>query len=119
MNNPFFIAGRENLFRPLAGKRRAKVLACISALYDRVFGPGADYFSRVNQEALKSLFAATLAGNPDLKNLSGADDDQDAGETYDIPREAALIIRQELVRQGMLPKPESELPLEFPIGASS
>lgn len=28
--------------------------------------------------------------------------------------QAALIIRQ-----GMLPKPESELPLEFPIGASS
>lgn len=37
-----------------------------------------------------------------------------------LPRaQAALIIRQELVRQGMLPKPESELPLEFPIGASS
>ena len=33
--------------------------------------------------------------------------------------QAALIIRQELLRQGMLPKPESELPLEFPIGASS
>ena len=37
-----------------------------------------------------------------------------------LPRaQAALIIRQELVRQGMLPKPKSELPLEFPIGASS
>ena len=37
-----------------------------------------------------------------------------------LPRaQAALIIRQELVRQGMLPKPESEFPLEFPIGASS
>lgn len=37
-----------------------------------------------------------------------------------LPRaQAALIIRQELLRQGMLPKPESELPLEFPIGASS
>lgn len=37
-----------------------------------------------------------------------------------LPRaQNALIIRQELVRQGMLPKPESELPLEFPIGASS
>ena len=37
-----------------------------------------------------------------------------------LPRaQAALIIRQELVRQGMLPKTESELPLEFPIGASS
>lgn len=37
-----------------------------------------------------------------------------------LPRaQAALIIRQELVRQGMLPKPESELPQEFPIGASS
>ena len=37
-----------------------------------------------------------------------------------LPRaQAALIIRQELVRQGMLPKPESELPLEFPIEPSS
>ena len=37
-----------------------------------------------------------------------------------LPRaQAALIIRQELVRQGMLPKPESETPLEFPLGASS
>jgi len=37
-----------------------------------------------------------------------------------LPRaQAALIIRQELVRLGMLPKPESELPLEFSIGASS
>lgn len=37
-----------------------------------------------------------------------------------LPRaQAALIIRQELVRQGMLPNPEAELPLEFPLGASS
>jgi hypothetical protein len=37
-----------------------------------------------------------------------------------LPRaQAALIIRQELVRQGMLPKPESESSLEFPIGTSS
>ncbi|MCL4268395.1 MAG: hypothetical protein KJZ72_02570 [Anaerolineales bacterium] len=37
-----------------------------------------------------------------------------------LPRaQAALIIRQELERQGMLPRPESQSPLELPLGASS
>jgi hypothetical protein len=37
-----------------------------------------------------------------------------------LPRaQAALIIRQELERQGMLPKSETQSPLVFPSGASS
>jgi hypothetical protein len=39
----FYEAERQNFFRPLNGKRRELVVACLRSLFERLHGAGADY----------------------------------------------------------------------------
>jgi hypothetical protein len=51
----FFEAERQNFFRPLNGKRRELVAACLRSLYERLHGPGADYSQNLNRDSLRDL----------------------------------------------------------------
>lgn len=69
-------------------------MACLLALYERVYGPGADYFAHVSHNTLRSLFIATLA-DPQLKNLSGGfETEEPPEEEEDEAKAAGIIIRQ-------------------------
>ncbi|MEO8169345.1 MAG: Wadjet anti-phage system protein JetA family protein [Oxalobacteraceae bacterium] len=52
----FFESERLNFFRPLAGKHRAVVVACVRALYERLHGPSADYGQNLTRDGLRDLW---------------------------------------------------------------
>ncbi|MGZ5052797.1 MAG: Wadjet anti-phage system protein JetA family protein [Methylobacter sp.] len=66
----FFEAERQNFFRPLNGKRRELVVACLRTLYDSQHGPNADYAQTLTRDTLKDLLAPTVQ---DLINTIAAD----------------------------------------------
>ena len=99
----FFEAERQNFFRPLNGKRRELVAACLQSLYERLHGPGADYSHNLTRDSLRDLLA------PHIQLLSGAmsgegevvDDELarvDAGDDQQI---AGALIRA-LLKDGWL-----------------
>jgi hypothetical protein len=51
----FFEAERQNFFRPLNGKRRELVAACLRSLYERLHGPGADYSQSLHRDNLRDV----------------------------------------------------------------
>ncbi|WP_211461546.1 Wadjet anti-phage system protein JetA family protein [Collimonas silvisoli] len=51
----FFEPDRLNFFRPLAGKHRGVVVACVRALYERLHGPSADYGQNLTRDGLRDL----------------------------------------------------------------
>jgi hypothetical protein len=51
----FFEAERRSFFRPLNGKRRELVAACLRSLYERLHGPSADYNFNLTKDALRDL----------------------------------------------------------------
>jgi hypothetical protein len=87
----FFEAERNNFFRPLNGKRRELVVACLRALYERLHGPGADYANKMSRDVLRDLIAPiiqTMANDfatdddvldDELSRIDANDDQQLAG----------------------------------------
>ena len=56
----FFEAERQNFFRPLNGKRRELVAACVRSLYERLHGPGADYSQNLNRDNLRDVLIPAI-----------------------------------------------------------
>ena len=84
----FFEAERQNFFRPLNGKRRELVVACLRSLYESLHGPSADYSQNLTRDTLKDLLAPTvqvlinniaadsILDEDELSGLDNADDQQ-------------------------------------------
>jgi hypothetical protein len=84
----FFEAERQNFFRPLNGKRRELVVACLRTLYENLHGPSADYSQNLTRDTLKDLLAPTVQelinnvatdsvlDEDELSGLDNADDQQ-------------------------------------------
>ncbi|MBS3953827.1 MAG: hypothetical protein KGZ88_12835 [Methylomicrobium sp.] len=84
----FFEAERQNFFRPLNGKRRELVVACLRTLYESLHGPSADYSQNLTRDNLKDLLAPTVQvlindiaadsvfDEGELSGLDNADDQQ-------------------------------------------
>ncbi|MGZ5058760.1 MAG: hypothetical protein ACXWE3_09985, partial [Methylobacter sp.] len=84
----FFEAERHTFFRPLNGKRRELVVACLRSLYESLHGPSADYSQNLTRETLKDLLAPTVQvlinniaadsflDEDELSGLDNADDQQ-------------------------------------------
>jgi hypothetical protein len=84
----FFESERQNFFRPLTGKRRELVVACLRVLYERLHGPSADYSQNLTRDSFKELLSPTIQGlmnelavdpnleNDELSSLDSADDQQ-------------------------------------------
>lgn len=87
----FFEAERKSFFRPLNGKLRELVAACLRSLYERLHGPGADYSQNLNRDSLRDVlmpaiqeYAAEVIGesvveDDDLANIDSGDVQQLAG----------------------------------------
>lgn len=60
----FFEAERQNFFRPLNGKRRELVAACIRSLYERLHGPGADYSQNLTRDSLRDVLMPAILNTP-------------------------------------------------------
>lgn len=73
----FFEAERQFFFRPLSGKRRELVVACLRTLYERLHGPGADYSQNLTREALRDvLMPAVQEMANEIAAEAPADDDE-------------------------------------------
>jgi len=84
----FFESERQHFFRPLTGKRRELVVACLRVLYERLHGPSVDYSQNLTRDSLKELLSTTVQGlindfavdnlqnTDELSALDSADDQQ-------------------------------------------
>ncbi len=51
----FYEAERQNFFRPLNGKRRELVVACLRTLFERMHGSGADYSQNLTRDDVRDI----------------------------------------------------------------
>src|SRR5258705_10048318 len=56
----FFTQDRTNFFRPLTWDRRELIAACLKALYETLYGPGAGQAAPMTRERLRILFIGVL-----------------------------------------------------------
>lgn len=99
----FFEAERQNFFRPLNGKRRELVAACLRSLYERLHGPGADYSQNLNRDSLRDVLMPAIqehAAEVIGEDIVGDDElaDIDSG---DVQQLAGALIRS-LLKDGWL-----------------
>ncbi|WP_187628625.1 Wadjet anti-phage system protein JetA family protein [Paraburkholderia sp. UCT31] len=97
----FFEAEREHFYRPLSGKRRELVAACLRLLFDRLHGPGADYSSALTRDTLRDLLSPVvqLFGAESVHEALSSDDDLAAVDLADEQQVTGAIIRA-LLRDG-------------------
>lgn len=98
----FFEAERQNFFRPLNGKCRELVAACLRSLYERLHGPGADYSQNLNRDSLRDVLMPVIQEHSsDIVVDAGAEDDElsgiDSGDAQQLgPEGAKLQVRHEV-----------------------
>ncbi|MGC3965164.1 MAG: DUF5716 family protein [Rhodocyclaceae bacterium] len=99
----FFEAERQNFFRPLNGKRRELVVACLRALYERLHGPGADYSQNLNRDSLRDVLMPTIHEHAAevLDEGMVEEDDLAVIDSGDVQQLAGALIRS-LVKDGWL-----------------
>ena len=99
----FFEAERLNFFRPLNGKRRELVSACLRSLYERLHGPGADYSQNLTRDVLRDLLTPVIQthANELATDAPLEDDELSAIDSSDIQQLAGGLIRN-LLKDGWL-----------------
>src|SRR5690349_12803470 len=62
----FFAENRENFFRPLVGKHREAIVACLKAFYEYLYAPGAGGSAvyHITKQELKNLFSQVMQELP-------------------------------------------------------
>ncbi len=65
-SSQFFAADRLHFFRPLTGKYREQVMACLRALYSRLYSAQADYSRLVQRDLVVEVFQETITRTPVL-----------------------------------------------------
>ena len=73
----FFETERTHFFRPLYGKHREVIVACVRALYERLHGPSADYAQNLTRDGLRDLLLPVVreARRMPAPQLGSPDDD--------------------------------------------
>lgn len=99
----FFEAQRHNFFRPLNGKRRELVVACLHALYERLHGPGADYANNMSRDLLRDLMTPIIQKMANHLSIDGdaLDDELSSIDATDDQQLAGALIRG-LLKDGWL-----------------
>lgn len=99
----FFEAERQNFFRPLNGKRREFIVACLRSLYDHLHGPGADYSQNLSRDLLRDLLTPAIQSTATAIPLEAftEDDEFSSIESTDYLQLANAFIRT-LLRDGWL-----------------
>ncbi len=101
----FFSDDHPHLFRPLTGKYREQVVACLSALYGRFYTTHADYSRLFDREQVLEVFAEAITRTPLL------DGDDEVG----VPRgerEQANWVLNLLLEHGWLERQTDEATLQ-------
>ncbi|NOU14734.1 MAG: ferrochelatase [Methylococcaceae bacterium] len=91
----FFETERQNFFRPLNGKRRELVVACLRTLYESLHGPSADYSQSLTRDTLKDLLTPTVQG---LINEIAADSMQGEDELSILDSADDQLVTNALIR---------------------
>ena len=98
MTGTFFTEDRLLFFKPLNGKYREMVVACVRALYARLHGPEADYNALFSNDDVRDMFTEVVAP---LQVLA-VDDDIDSPAEIEAPRTRANAIFRSLIETGWL-----------------
>ncbi|MEN8171176.1 MAG: Wadjet anti-phage system protein JetA family protein [Pseudomonadota bacterium] len=101
----FFTEDHPHLFRPLTGKYREQVVACLSALYSSVYTTHADYSRAFDREQVLEVFAESVTRTP----LLDGDDEVGAARGE---REQANWVLNLLLEHGWLERQTDEATLQ-------
>jgi hypothetical protein len=93
----FFEAPHQHLFRPLTGKYREQVVACLRELYSLFYGYQADYSRNFHREQLIELFQQAVTRTPTID-----DDGEEEQQISRNDREQAGWILNQLLEYGWL-----------------
>ena len=99
----FYEAELQNFFRPLNGKRRELVVACLRSLYERLHGSGADYSHNLTRDDVRDILlpvVQTLSNEVSAEGVTG-DDELAAIESGDVLELSSAVFRS-LLRDGWL-----------------
>lgn len=101
-----FEAERRQFFRPLTGKYREQVVACLRALYGRLYSSLADYSRIVNREVVIEAFEEAITRTPVLE-----DGEDDTAPPARGEREQANWMLNLLLQHGWLERNVDEVSL--------
>lgn len=104
----FFVEERKKFFRPLIGKYREQVVACLRALYSQLYSALADYRQTLLREQIVDIFQQAIARAPVLDE----DAEGDFSSTARSEREQANWILNQLLESGWLEKLHDEATLQ-------
>lgn len=97
----FFAADRANFFRPVGGKHRELIGACLVLLYERLHGPSADYSSNLTRDGLRDLLLPAIQAHKSEAVIDFGTEDEFAATGGDDQLVAAAVIRA-VVKDGWL-----------------
>jgi hypothetical protein len=101
-----FSAERLHFFRPLTGKYREQVVACLRSLYARLYSSHADYSRVVDREVVIGAFEEAITRTPVLD-----DDEDDTAPPARTEREQANWMLNLLLTHGWLERHVDEVTL--------
>lgn len=101
----FFTDDHPHLFRPLTGKYREQVVACLSALYGRFYTTHADYSRLFGREQVMEVFAEAITRTPLL------DGDDESGAPRGEREQAGWVLNL-LLEHGWLERQTDEATLQ-------
>lgn len=98
----FFIDDRTQFFKPLNGKYREHVCACLCLLYSRQYGTNADYGHSLNRQLIVEIFeeALTQLGDVNFSDEDLLETDQGFQERFKNLREHANWVLKQLIEYG-------------------
>jgi hypothetical protein len=89
----FFTQDRTHFFRPLTWGRRELIAACLKALYETLYGPGAGQAVPMTRERLRILFIGVLRSRDWSQLVVAEADDEGVVDLSDEMRLASSLIR--------------------------
>lgn len=101
----FFTEDHPHFFRPLTGKYREQVVACLSALYARFYTTHADYSRICDREQVLEVFAEAITRTPLL-------DGEDEAEAPRGEREQGNRVLNLLLEHGWIERQTDEATLQ-------
>lgn len=101
-----FADERLNFFRPLTGKYREQIVACLRELYARLYSSSADYSRVIGRELVLEVFQEAVTRSPILED---AEDDKLPSTRDD--REQAIWVLKTLLEHGWIELHADEISL--------
>lgn len=99
----FYESERENFFRPLNGKRRELVVACLRSLYERMHGSGADYSHNLTRDDIRDILLPVVQRlSNEISEVDTTPDDELAAIASDNVLELTSAVFRSLLRDGWL-----------------